>query len=87
MKFWEYSGINWKTKVVSEPFCSVSDPSSSRYIYHNQKLDLPPLSSYNFDTVPLTPRKYKSTAAPLDEYIAEMAKKARRKKEKQKKNG
>jgi hypothetical protein len=62
---------------VNEPFCSVSDPSSARYHHHNAKLVLPPLSSYNFDTVPLTPLKYKTTAAPLADYIVDVAKNVR----------
>ncbi len=77
-EFWEYAGVDWKTKVVKEPFCPVyvnSISASTRYRFHyNKPTGLPPLESYNFETVPMVPIKYKSTAAPLQLYKEEVAK-------------
>ena len=82
-EFWTYSGINWedaktKKKDVSQPFCAVyvnSVTAHVHYKYHYRPpMGLPTLESYNFDTVPMVPLKFKSTAAPLAEYKKDMAK-------------
>jgi hypothetical protein len=76
-EFWGYAGVDWKTKVVSQPFCAVyvnSISASTHYKFHyNKPVGLPPLESYNFETVPMVPLKYKSTAAPLQLHKEQIA--------------
>ena len=64
--------------MVKEPFCSVhvnSISASTHYRFHyNKPAGLPPLESYNFETVPMVPIKYKSTAAPLPLFQEQTAK-------------
>ncbi len=77
-EFWQYAGVDWKSKTVQTPFCAVhvnSRNAASIYKFHfNKPKGLPALESYQFETVPMVPIKYKSTAAPLQLYLEQAAK-------------
>jgi hypothetical protein len=74
--YFAYAGIDWVKKPIVEPFC-VGTPMNSpdlktRYKHHYETLpNLLPLNEYYFDTAPTVPPRFRSTAAPLEQALAE----------------
>lgn len=74
--YWKYAGIDWDKKPVNEPFCETitygSDKAKQKFYFHYQpQSGLLPLAQYFFDTVPTVPPRYRSTAAPYEQFLTE----------------